>query len=367
MMKPRDISSIRLINQQIETSSFTCGKELVSWMGAMQAQDYAMASWGIGLRIPGFTEKKVQAEIDQGRILRTHLLRPTWHFVAADDIWWMLELTASHVKTKSRSRFKELGLSPEICQKSNRIIEKAFSKNKYLTREELHAEIENNKLSIDKDRLTYLIFWAELEGILCSGIKRDKNQTYAILGDRVPKPSSLSRDEALAKLAFTYFSSHCPASLADFSWWSGLSVTDAKRAMEIIRPKFIFETIADQQYWFPENFSTPFPKNSSVHLLPAFDEFLISYKDRTAAFPLGHHPKAFTINGIFHPVIVVNGQVKGIWKRTIKKDKVYFEPFFFNPVPQKTLDLTKKAAINFAEFLDKKIEILNQDKFDEKR
>ncbi|RQO75393.1 winged helix DNA-binding domain-containing protein [Pedobacter sp. KBW06] len=357
-MNLEDVSNIRLVNQQIESGSFKQAKDLVSWMGAMQAQDYAMATWGIGLRLPEAREKLIQEEIDSGAILRTHLLRPTWHLVSADDIWWMLELTAAQVRIKSGSRLKELGIDAGVCLKSNHVIESAFAKQQYLTREELYFEMEQNKVGGDKDRWSHLIFLAELEGILCSGIKRDKNQTYAILGDRVPRPVSIGRDEALAKLAFRYFSSHCPASLNDFIWWSGLPITAAKRALEMIKPGFISETIAGQEFWFPENFSRSAPASSSVHLLPAFDEFLISYKDRTAAFPLTHHAKAFTNNGIFHPVIVVGGQVKGIWKRTIKKNKVSFEAQFFQAVSAEVLDLTKKTALKFAAFLDKEIEYI---------
>lgn len=355
-MKLEDVSNLRLINQQIESGTFKEAKDLVSWMGAMQAQDYAMATWAIGLRLRGVTEKLIQEEIDNGAILRTHLLRPTWHFVSADDIWWMLELTAAQVRTKSGSRLKELGISSELSLKSNQIIESAFANRKYLTREELYFELEQNKVGGDKERWSHLIFLAELEGILCSGIKKDKNQTYAILGDRVPRPASMSRDEALAKLAFKYFSSHCPASLNDFIWWSGLPVTAAKRALEMITPGFTSDTISDQQFWFPESFSASANEAPALHLLPAFDEFLISYKDRTAAFPLVHHAKAFTNNGIFHPVIVVNGQVKGLWKRTVKKDKVYVESRFFNPVSKEISTLTNEAALKFAAFLDKKLE-----------
>jgi hypothetical protein len=357
-MTLEDVSNIRLVNQQIEASTFKEGKDLVSWMGAMQAQDYAMATWGIGLRLPGSTEKLIQEEIDRGAILRTHLLRPTWHLISADDIWWILELTAAQVRTKSSSRLKQLGISSELCLKSNQVIESAFISHKYLTREELYFEMEQNKVGGGKDCWSHLIFLAELDGILCSGIKKDKSQTYAILCDRVSRPASISRDEALAKLAFKYFSSHCPASLNDFIWWSGLPITAAKRALEIIKPGFISETIADQEFWFPENFSRSAPVASSVYLLPAFDEFLISYKDRTAAFPLRHHSKAFTNNGIFHPVIVVGGKVKGIWKRTIKKNKVYFESQFFDDVSKEVLDLTKNAALKFAAFLDKEIEYI---------
>ena len=357
-MNLADVSNIRLVNQQIEASTFKEGKDLVSWMGAVQAQDYAMATWGIGLRISGGTEKLIQKEIDSGAILRTHLLRPTWHLVSADDIWWMLELTAAQVRMKSGSRLKELGINSEVCLKSNQVIESAFANHKYLTREELYLEMEQNKVDGGKDRWSHLIFLAELDGILCSGIKKDKNQTYAILGDRVPRPASISRDEALGKLAFKYFSSHSPASLNDFIWWSGLSVTAAKRALEIIKPGFISENIANQEFWLPENLSRSAPVIPSVYLLPAFDEFLISYKDRTAAFPLAQHSKAFTNNGIFHPVIVVNGEVKGLWKRTIKKDTVYFEPKFFNPVSKDVLDLTKKSARKFAEFLGKKLDCI---------
>lgn len=354
-MNLEDVSNIRLVNQQIEASTFKEGKDLVSWMGAMQAQDYAMATWGIGLRIPGSTEKLIQKEIDSGAILRTHLLRPTWHLVSADDIWWILDLTAAQVRTKSGSRLKELGINSQLCLKSNQVIESAFANHKYLTREQLYVELEQNKVGGGKDCWSHLIFLAELEGILCSGIKQDKNQTYAILGDRVPRPASISRDEALAKLAFKFFSSHCPASLNDFIWWSGLPITAAKRALEIIKPGFISEIIAGQEFWFPGNFSRSAPASSSVYLLPAFDEFLISYKDRTAAFPLVHHSKAFTNNGIFHPVIVVGGEVKGLWKRTIKKNRVYFESQFFNAVSKEVVDLTNTAALKFAAFLDKEI------------
>ena len=348
-----DIANIRLFSQQIERTNFKTAKEIVGWMGAMQAQDYSMVKWAVGARFPNSTDREIESAINNGEIIRTHLLRPTWHLVSAKDIYWMLELTAPHVRASIKSRHKELGLSEAIITKSNTVMEKALKNRKQLTRDELIAELGKESIATNDNRASHLFLRAELDGVICSGAVKGKKQTYALLEERVPKTKPLSREKALASLARRYFASHCPATLQDFVWWSGLSVSDAKQALEMVKSDFISESIDSRIYWFINLTSSPESVKEDIHLLPAFDEFIISYKDRSASLPFENHRKTVSNNGIFRPVIIVDGQVEGVWKRTIKKDKVIVEAEFFKQPNKATIIQIEKAAIQYGYFLEK--------------
>jgi hypothetical protein len=356
-MTQNDVANTRLISQQINATKFETAKEIVGWMGAMQAQDFNMAKWAIGLRSKNATEQNIDAAINSGEIIRTHILRPTWHFVSSDDIYWMLELTAPRIRSSMKGRNIQLELSENIFKKANNIIEKALSGNINLTRKELLNELNKTKIETDHNRASHILFNAELEGIICSGKMKEKQTTYALLNERIEKPAQIKKEEALYKLASKYFESHCPATLQDFIWWSGLSVSDAKHALELIKSNFISEKINTQEYWFPNSFSIPKKFKESVFLLPAFDEFLISYKDRSATIISEHQRKAFSNNGIFWPTIVMNGQVSGIWKREIKKAKIIIETNFFYQ-QNKEVKQIQKAAEKFGYFLNHKAEII---------
>jgi len=348
----KNISRIRLASQQLESTKLKTPKELVGWMGAMQAQDYAMSKWAIGTRLPGTTEDKVETSLDKGDILRTHILRPTWHLVSAKNIYWMLELTAPQVKALAKARHKELELNEIVFSKSHTIIEKALRDKNHLTREELAAVLERAKINASNERGTHLMLQAELDGLVCSGSTKNNKQTYALLSERATKPKSITREEAAAKLARIYFTSHCPATIQDFIWWSGLPVREAKTALEAIRREFIEEKIDGESYWLSNSFTLP--KQNLFYLLPAFDEFIISYKNRTAVLSTEYQKKAFTLNGIFKPTIVLNGQGIGTWKRTIKKDTVLMETDFFFPPTKAVLPLLAKATEDYGIFLNKK-------------
>jgi hypothetical protein len=352
-----DIAGLRLINQQIAGTGFGTVKEIVTWMGAMQAQDYAMVKWAIGVRLPDSTEQVIETAIDNREIIRTHLLRPTWHFVSADDIYWMLALTAPRIKASMKSRHQELGLSETVVTQSNDLIEKALGEAKSLTREELIVLLKNAGIATDANRMSHLLARAELDGIVCSGPIKSGKQTYALLEERVPKTKSLMKDEALATLAKKYFASRGPATLQDFVWWSGLSVSDAKHAVELVKSDFISETIASQTYWFTGFNSMPGVDKDAVYLLPAFDEFIISYKDRSASLPFENHKKTVSDNGIFRPVIVVNGQVMGIWKRALKRDRVIVETELFTQPDKIIVSLIEKSLAQYGHFLEKETEI----------
>jgi hypothetical protein len=358
-MTSAEISNIRLNSQQISGTKFKTAKEIVGWMGALQAQDYSMSKWSVGIRLPNSTDLQIEAAIDKAEIIRTHLMRPTWHLVSADDIYWMLELTAPQIKPMLNSRNKELELSETIYTKCNNLIEKALAKEKHLTREELVGHLEKAKIVTDNNRASHIIMRAELDGIVCSGITKNQKQTYALLNERVSKTITLVREEALAKLANCYFSSHCPATLKDFVWWSGLSMKDAKSALEIVKINFVSETINSEVYWFTNSFSLPKNEPPSLFLLPAFDEYIISYKNRNDSLSKENQLQVLTNNGIFKPTIVLNGQVTGVWKRTVKKDTVRIEIAFFEQQPKSFKPLLEKAAEVYRIFLDKKAELIN--------
>ncbi|HEY5408092.1 MAG TPA: winged helix DNA-binding domain-containing protein [Ginsengibacter sp.] len=356
-MNFKNISNVRLIAQQITTPTFTTPKEIVSWMGALQAQDYNMAKWAIGVRLPGSTDAKIEDAFNKGTILRTHVLRPTWHFVSADDIQWMLELTAPHMNLAMKSRHKQLGLNEKIFSKSNSIIQKALEQGKHLTRPEIMSELEKANIATHDLKAIHLMYHAELNGIVCSGMMRGKNHTYALLEERVKKVKHITREEALAKLAERYFKSRCPATLEDFIWWSGLNITDGRNALEMVKNNFISENIKSKTYWLPGSFSVTPKSKSSFYLLPAFDEFIISYKDRRAVIEQEYYAKAFTANGIFRPVMVMNGKVIGLWKRDIQKDKLITEAQFFKRAGEAAINSFKNESKTYAKFLCKKVEV----------
>jgi len=356
-MNSKNISNARLITQQIAATRFTTPKEMVGWMGAMQAQDYNMAKWAIGLRLPGTTDAIIEDAFNKGEILRTHVLRPTWHFVSADDIYWMLELTAPHMNRAMKGRHKALGLDEKIFAKSNSIIQKALERGKHLTRVEIMNELNKNKIETHDQKSIHLMYHAELNGLVCSGIMRGKEHTYALLEKRVKKAKSITREEALAKLAERYFTSHGPATLEDFTWWSGLNITESRKALEMVEKNFVTETFKSRTYLFADSFAVPKRNKSSFHLLPAFDEYIISYKDRSVAIQTEHQPKAFSANGIFWPTIIMKGKVIGLWKRNIQKDKVIIEAEFFKKPTKAAINSFKKESKKYGKFLDKKVEI----------
>jgi hypothetical protein len=354
-MTLKDIAITRLVNLQIVCTKFKTVMEIVNWMGAMQAQDLPMSKWAVGIRLPGSVEKVINDAIDNAEIIRTHLMRPTWHLVSSEDIYWMLELTAPQIKSSLKSRHKELELTPDTVNKSNTIIEKALLKKHHLTRQEIIAHLHKAKISTNDNRASHLLLCAELEEIICSGKIVKNKQTYALLNERVKKIKNISRDEALTKLAVKYFSGHSPATLDDFSWWSGLHAKDARQALESAEPDLIKKKINSVEYYLMDK-SFPVKIFKDVHLLPAYDEFLISYKDRSASLAAPNNKRTISMNGIFKPVVVINGEVKGTWKRTNKKDDINIEVELFADQDKSTKNLILEAADKYGFFMSKKTE-----------
>ncbi|HSW96378.1 MAG TPA: winged helix DNA-binding domain-containing protein [Candidatus Saccharimonadales bacterium] len=327
-MKTIDIPYQRLHNQNISNSPFTNPVDIVGWMGAVQSQDYSGAKWAIGLRSKNITDDDVEQAVNAGEILRTHVMRPTWHFVLPEDIRWMLELTAPRVHALSGYYYRKLGLTEEIFKKSNNTIVKALIGGKQLTRSELVAVLKGAKLPTEGLSHLFLIGYAELERVICNGPRKEKQFTYMLLDERVPHTKARKRDEALAELAKRYFTSHGPATLKDYVWWSGLSITDVKTGFEAVKKYFIHEIIDDKTYWFSPD--TVVTKEKQAYLLPNYDEYIVGYTDRSAIFDPSHISKLDArANPLFQNTIVINGKIIGTWKRDIKKNKILMNTTLF--------------------------------------
>ncbi len=360
-MNPREINLQRLHNQQLVQTRYTTPAGLVSYLGAMQAQDFPMAKWAVGVRLPGSTDATVEAAIARADILHLHLLRPTWHFVAAQDVYWMLDLTARYVIAGESARERQLELTREVFSLSHATIERALAGGQPRTRDELTTGLQQAGLRTDENRLSHLLMRAELEQIICSGPTRGGKITYALLSERVPIPRRLSREAALAELARRYFTSRCPATQQDFSWWSGLPAGEVKLALELVKQDFSAEVINGVTYWLPPDMDRVSATRVNAILLPTYDELLISYTNRSATFPSGieQHMKEISNRGIFWPILLVDGLVVGVWKRTLKRDSVIVEISPFRELAKAETHNLQQAAERYAGFVGKKLTLIS--------
>ncbi len=321
-----NIPKIRLQTHRLVGSEFTNPADVVSWMGAVQAQQPNMAKVAVALRTKNGTLAKVEQELDKGSILRIHILRPTWHFIVPEDIRWMLDLSHDYMRRIYEGYAKQIGRSftSQIEGKCFDAISRALQGECSLTRQEISNELEQAGLPFDNQFVTLLMSFAEIEGLVCSGRMQGNTHTYMLLDERVSNRNDKSHEESLMLLARKYFKSHSPAMLDDFTWWSGLSKTEAKRAIEMICGELWQENIADRTYYVHDSFDDHISRNTSMTLLPAYDEYLISYKYRQDVLREEHHPKAFTNFGIFYPVILSKGKVVGNWQKKGKKTECKF-------------------------------------------
>jgi hypothetical protein len=342
-MNVREVIARRMAAQFLTTRGPATAADLVRAQGAVQAQDYAGAKWALGQRIPGATDAGIEREFTDGRLLRTHVLRPTWHFVAPEDIRWMLALTAPRVIRTMASYDRRLGLTPTVYARSNDVIAKALEGGKFLTRTELSVELERARVGVVRgQRLGHLVARAELDAVICSGPRRGKQFTYALLDERAPATTPRGRDDSLRELAARFFRMRGPGSVHDFAWWSGLTVADAKRAIEMAGAALDRTRFRDKDMWFVDR---ALPRATMIaHLLPNYDEYFIGYKDRSALGErLGNVSTIVGGSALIAHVVFINGELVGGWKRIEAKNRVTVQ---FRTIPR--LSTRERAAIDTA-------------------
>ena len=315
MPSSNDIAAERLARHGLVLPKGRRPADVVARFGAVQAQEYPAARRALGLRLAdGVTDTAIQRSVDEGRILRTHLMRPTWHFVTRADIRWMLTLTAPQVFRAMGSYFRALELDEPLRARATAAFERALSGRRYLTRPELGDRLASAGIAARGVRLALLTMHAELVGVMCSGPWRGKQLTYALVDDRAPRARERSRDESLAELAGRFLASHGPATIRDFVWWSGLKTPDARRAFDISRARS--QTIDGLAYWSIGPSVRPARRQGPlVQLLPIYDEYTVAYRDRLAVphdaarlRPASGEPVTF------QHALVIDGRIAGTWK-----------------------------------------------------
>jgi hypothetical protein len=304
----------RLAHQKLIGSSCRAADDVVAWMGAVQAQEYGPAKYALGLRAIGLTDAAVEQAFTDGAILRTHVLRPTWHFVTPRDIRWMLALTAPRIDARMAPYNPKLGLDAKLFARSHDAMARALEGRRHLTRAELAEALAGAGIDARGQRLGHLMLQAEIDRVVTSGPRRGRHFTYALFDERVPAAAERSRDESLAELAGRYLGSHGPATLRDFSWWSGLRMADAKRAVEAASPAVRREVVQGLTLWSMPSRTIPRPGRPSTWLLPIYDEYLIAYTDRGIAIDSRARALDPSSRDDFGHYVVVDRRFAGTWR-----------------------------------------------------
>jgi hypothetical protein len=350
-MTQSDLVAYRLSQQRLISGRITAANEVVRWFGAVQAQDYYGAKWAIGLRSSA-RDAAIEEAFNAGAILRTHLLRPTWHFAVPSDIRWLLNLTAPRVHAANAFMYRKLGLDAKVFRRSNDALARALQGGGRLDRAELASVLQRERIETSDLRFAYLLMRAELDAIICSGPRKGRRFTYALLDERVPETKVLPRDEALAELTLRYFTSRGPATLRDFVWWSGLTMADARAGLAMVRNRFTQVQVDGQDHWFARSSALPKVAAGTVHLLPNYDEYGIAYKDRKAFYDPEEAAGARRAGiSVFRHLLVVDGLIRGTWERNLLKDSVSVVTSPFSPLTRTTSGSVRSALRRYARFL----------------
>lgn len=321
-----EVRAARLRNHRLVGPPFQRADDALRWLGAVQAQDYGGAKWGIAQRTRGLTDADLDRSFAAGAILRTHVMRPTWHFVRPDDIRWLLDLTAPRVHAANAYYYRKLELDDAVFQPSNEVIARALRGGVQLTRTELARLLEAAGITAIGLRLAYLVMRAELDAVIISGARRGKQFTYALFDERVPDATRPAREEALAELTRRYFRSHGPALARDFANWSGLTQADVNAGIEMVGAHLAQASIDGKTYWFEPSAVDGSETASTLHLLPNYDEYLIAYEDYSPVFDRSLFSGATSLDAILAGhILVVDGQVVGGWRRTLERGMATIE------------------------------------------
>lgn len=336
-MTARDIARLRLRHQHLHDSPLTEPAGVVSSLGAVQAQDYLGALWAVGLRTPGSTEALVEQALASGAIIRTWPLRGTLHFVSAADARWMIALAPARVSTAAAYQRKRLELDAPALARARKAAIKALRDGAQLTRDDFYRALDDAGVVTSGGRGLQIVWELAQQAVICFGPRRGKQHTFVLFDDWVPATPARGRDEALAELAVRYFSSRGPATMADFTWWSSLAPADARAAVDMATPQLVSETIDGRVHWLGTSAARATTRRGEAsaapgarrgqeratataalaHVLPAYDEYTVAYKDRGAALDPSLMQRAKY--GIFGPTLIIDGRIVGTWKRTFAK------------------------------------------------
>jgi Winged helix DNA-binding domain len=337
-------------------------EDIVRHLLCMQSQDYGPARWSIGQRLVAAREAEVEAALASGRILRTHVLRPTWHFVLPEDIRWLLDINGPRVQVLNRRVYRQLELDEATLARSLELLGDALSNRRHRTRGELASVLAVGGIQAAGVRLVYLLMNAELRGVICSGPMQERQQMYALLDERAPAGRRLDPDEALAELTYRYFASHGPATERDLSWWASLTLAQCRRGLDLVDGQLERAEIDGVVYHFVEP-PTRAPASRSVQLLQGYDEYIVGYRESKWVLDLSGRAGWSALNRpTFNAAVVRGGQVVGQWKRTLAPDCVTIQVLLTEAFGHPSKDALQAEAERHGAFLGlpARVEILDQ-------
>jgi DNA glycosylase AlkZ-like len=363
-MDLREIARLRLHNQHLLGPPLAGPEAVVGWFGAMQAQEYALATWSVGQRSSSVDVTGFERAFAAGAILRTHALRPTWHFVRPQDVRWVLKLTGPRVHQQNALMYRRLELDPSLLARSREVIEGALTGGRHRTRTELAAALKEQGISPAGLRLVYILMSAELQGLICSGERRGKQHTYALLDERVPGAPSLPRDEALATLTTRYFASHGPATVRDYAWWSGLTVADARRGLEIVGTGLAGFVSDGRHFWLAPDAvaraaDAPPGDAAPAHLVQGFDEYLVAYRDSRDVFtePGTAGPDPGARPPLLH-ALLMDGRIVGRWQRRPRASPPAIELRLLRRLERREGEALERELGRYARFIGQPLRLM---------
>jgi hypothetical protein len=322
-MQP-DLLRLRRSNQGLARAAFRKPEDVVAWFGAMQAQDYLGSLWGIGQRTRGATEAHVEAAEERRAIVRTWPMRGTLHFVAAADVRWLTRLLAPRVMVRHAARWRrEFGVDDALAARADEAVTLALEGGKRLPREQIYAALESRRIRTGAARGLHLLLCLAMRGRLCLAGRVGKQHSFALLDEWIPESNAIDRDAALTELAARYFTSHGPATLRDLAWWAGITVAEARLAVDGARRRLEQISIGGEKYWRGTKGRTSWANavGPQVRLLPGYDEYTVGYADRAPLLEAGSRLKSRGM-GLLSPAVLVDGRVVGTWKRTMASGEV---------------------------------------------
>ena len=341
----------------LPAANFKRVDQAVQWFGAMQAQEYAHARWAVGARFASsaeITDASVEQALTQRKVVRSWVLRGTLHVVAACDLRWLLTLVAPALLTRTAAAYREVELDEAAFRKIFPAIRRCLEGGRQLTRVELFAALARHRVNTEGHRGGRILYRAAQVGLICLGDPRGKQATYTLLDEWLPPEreadKELPREDALKQLAQRYFTSHGPATLADFAWWSGLAAGEARAALEMASPGLAQALFEGTIVWWPRRAAMPPAGKQAVQLLAGFDEYVLGYTDRKAIIDATHAGKLMTPNGLFRPALLLGGRVAGTWQAEIKKGALSISTTPFAPLPRGSTGALRLAAQRYAAF-----------------
>jgi DNA glycosylase AlkZ-like len=351
---PEGLLARRLANQLLAATVAGDPAQVVTHLGAVQAQEYGQSLWAVGLRTGQASTGTVEAAIDRGAILRTWPMRGTIHLVPAADARWMLELLAGRRIRQMAGVYQRIGLTDGVFDRSAEVVTEALRGGRRVRRKDLYTLLTERAIdcsaSPSGSRGGHILGYLSMTGLICLGPLDGKQPTFVLLDEWAP--GARQPGDPLAELATRYFTSHGPATARDFGWWSGLKLSEVREAIGLAGPALAAEELDGATYWQGAGRrASTVP--GGVHLLPAFDEYTVGYSDRGALV----RDHSLSHGDLLNPVMVLDGRVVGLWRRAIGREAVIIQLAPFGKISGRDRERFQQAAERYAAFLGMPAEI----------